>query len=65
MPYIMIVFLCRNKSFYERRNKVKLVLGRAGFGKSYYCMNEIKESLESEYDGSIIYIVPEQFSLTA
>lgn len=44
---------------------MKLVLGRAGFGKSYYCMNEIKESLENEYDGSIIYIVPEQFSLTA
>lgn len=44
---------------------MKLVLGRAGYGKSYYCMNEIKESLENEYDGSIIYIVPEQFSLTA
>ena len=44
---------------------MKLILGRAGFGKSYYCMNEIKESLENEHEGSIIYIVPEQFSLTA
>lgn len=44
---------------------MKLVIGRAGYGKSYYCMNEIKETLENDYDGSIIYIVPEQFSLTA
>lgn len=44
---------------------MKLVLGRAGSGKSYYCMNEIKENLLNEYDGSLIYIVPEQFSLTA
>lgn len=44
---------------------MKLVLGRAGSGKSVYCMNEIKENLINEYDGSLIYIVPEQFSLTA
>ena len=44
---------------------MKLVLGRAGSGKSYYCMNEIKENLFNEFDGALIYIVPEQFSLTA
>lgn len=44
---------------------MKLVLGRAGSGKSYYCMNEIKENLLEAYSGPLIYMVPEQFSLTA
>ena len=40
---------------------MKLVLGRAGSGKSFYCMNEIKENFLNEYEGSLIYIFPEQF----
>ena len=44
---------------------MKLIIGRAGYGKSYYCMNEIKQNLEEAYDGPLIYIVPEQFALTA
>ena len=44
---------------------MKIITGRAGYGKSYYCMNEIKENLEQGYYGPLIYIVPEQFSLGA
>ena len=44
---------------------MKLVLGRSGSGKSYYCMNEIKKCLGEAYDGPLLYMVPEQFSLTA
>ena len=44
---------------------MKIVYGRSGSGKSYYLMNEIKENIESYYKGPLLYIVPEQFSLTA
>ena len=44
---------------------MKLILGRAGCGKSYYCMNDIKKNLDESYNGPLIYMVPEQFSLTA
>lgn len=44
---------------------MRIITGRAGYGKSYYCMNEIKQNLEEGYDGPLIYIVPEQFSLGA
>lgn len=44
---------------------MKLVYGRSGSGKSYYCMNEIKECIENGFDKTLIYIVPEQYSLGA
>lgn len=44
---------------------MKLVYGRAGSGKSYYCMNEIKENIENKVSNTLIYIVPEQYSLGA
>ncbi len=44
---------------------MRIIQGRSGSGKSYFCMNEIKENLEASYDGPLIYIVPEQFSLNA
>lgn len=44
---------------------MKIVYGRAGSGKSYFCMNEIKEQLESDVSNTLIYIVPEQYSLGA
>ena len=44
---------------------LKLVYGRAGSGKSNFCMNEIKENLENNVSNSLIYIVPEQYSLGA
>ena len=42
---------------------MKLVYGRAGSGKSYFCMNEIKECLNENLGRTYIYIVPEQYSL--
>ena len=44
---------------------MRVIRGRSGSGKSYFCMNEIKEQLASSYEGPLIYIVPEQFSLNA
>ncbi|MBQ9314364.1 MAG: exodeoxyribonuclease V subunit gamma [Clostridia bacterium] len=44
---------------------MRLVYGRAGSGKSYYCMNQIKENIENEVSKTLIYIVPEQYSLSA
>lgn len=44
---------------------MRVIQGRSGSGKSYFCMNEIKEEIEKSYDGPLIYIVPEQFSLNA
>ncbi len=44
---------------------MKLVYGRAGTGKSFYCMNEIKNYIENNSNKILIYIVPEQYSLSA
>lgn len=49
---------------------MKLICGRAGTGKTYYCMNEIKKiikgnGLNNLNSSSLIYIVPEQFSFEA
>lgn len=44
---------------------MRLIYGRAGSGKSYYCMNEIKDNIEKNVDNTLIYIVPEQYSLGA
>ncbi len=44
---------------------MKLVYGRAGTGKSFYCMNEIKFYTQNNTTKTLIYIVPEQYSLSA
>jgi len=44
---------------------MKIVYGRAGSGKSHYCMNEIKDNIENDVSNTLIYIVPEQYSLGA
>lgn len=42
---------------------VQFVLGRAGSGKTHYCLDEIKKSLEVDPAGDpIIYLVPEQMT---
>lgn len=41
---------------------MRFILGRTGTGKTYKCMNEIREKIEQGFNGEIIYIVPEQFS---
>lgn len=44
---------------------MKIIYGRSGCGKTYFAMNEIKENIKGAYEGPLLYIVPEQFSLTA
>jgi ATP-dependent helicase/nuclease subunit B len=42
---------------------LKLIYGRAGCGKSYYCLNDIKLKMKQSSSSPLILIVPEQFSL--
>jgi len=44
---------------------LKIVYGRAGSGKTAYCLNEIREELKSGSNHPLILIVPEQYSLQA
>ncbi|HPA54687.1 MAG TPA: helicase-exonuclease AddAB subunit AddB [Bacillota bacterium] len=44
---------------------LRIIYGRAGSGKSTYCLNEIRESLNQGNNTRHIIIVPEQFSLQA
>ncbi len=44
---------------------LKIVYGRAGSGKTTYCLNEILNTLGNEDNHPLILIVPEQFSLQA
>lgn len=42
---------------------MRLIFGRAGTGKSQFCLNEIKKHVSSsDLDNKIYLIVPEQFS---
>lgn len=41
---------------------LKIIYGRAGSGKSSYCINEIKNRIERNEDNKLILIVPEQFT---
>jgi ATP-dependent helicase/nuclease subunit B len=42
---------------------VRLIIGRAGSGKTTYCLNEIKSELMASPDGEpIIYLVPDQMT---
>ncbi|NMA66198.1 MAG: helicase-exonuclease AddAB subunit AddB, partial [Clostridiaceae bacterium] len=44
---------------------LKIVYGRAGSGKTTYCLNELKKRIESGNQGKIIFLVPEQYSFQA
>lgn len=44
---------------------LRLIYGRAGSGKTYFCLNEIKEKLNADGDTPLVLIVPEQFTLQA
>lgn len=41
---------------------LKFIYGRSGSGKSYYCLEDIKRSIEKGNNSSKILLVPEQFS---
>lgn len=44
---------------------LRLIYGRAGSGKSYFCLNEIRTKLDDGQNTPLILIVPEQFTLQA
>jgi len=44
---------------------LRFIYGRAGSGKSSYCLKDIREKLDSGYRGKLVLIVPEQYSLQA
>jgi len=45
---------------------LQFIFGRSGYGKSTYCLKDIKSKLKSfEEDKKFIYLVPEQFTLEA
>ena len=44
---------------------LRFIYGRAGSGKSRFCLNEIKERLENGHKGRLLLIAPEQYSLQA
>ena len=41
---------------------IRFIYGRAGSGKSSFCLNQIKKKLENEENEKLIYIVPEQYT---
>jgi len=44
---------------------LRLVYGRAGSGKSFFCLNDIKSKLNDGRNTPLILVVPEQFTLQA
>ena len=45
--------------------RLRIIYGRAGSGKSTFCLDEIKKGLDSGEKHPLVLIVPEQFSLQA
>lgn len=41
---------------------IRFIYGRAGSGKSTFCINEIKKRIQDSNDNKLIYIVPEQYT---
>ena len=41
---------------------IRFIYGRAGTGKSMYCINDIKNRLKKNESNKLIYIVPEQYT---
>lgn len=44
---------------------LRFIYGRAGSGKSNFCMESIKERVDKEETGPFFYLIPEQFSFQA
>ena len=41
---------------------IRFIYGRAGCGKSQFCLNQIKKKIEKDNNNKLIYIVPEQYT---
>ena len=44
---------------------LRFVYGRAGSGKTHYCLKELKESIKKNTHNAKIFLVPEQFTFQA
>lgn len=44
---------------------LRFIYGRAGCGKTHYCLNEIKSKIEEDCDKPLVLLVPEQFTFQA
>ncbi|AKA70723.1 helicase-exonuclease AddAB subunit AddB [Clostridium scatologenes] len=44
---------------------LRFIYGRAGSGKSHFCLNDIKKKINEGADNPLILLVPEQFSFQA
>ncbi len=44
---------------------IRVIYGRAGSGKTHYCLNEIKARLSAGNNHPLVLLVPEQFTLQA
>ncbi len=43
---------------------IRFIYGRAGSGKSLFCINQIKKLIDSDKEKKIILLVPEQYTFT-
>ena len=41
---------------------IRFIFGRAGSGKSYYCLNQIKKKLTNDKNNKLIMLVPDQYT---
>lgn len=44
---------------------LRFIYGRAGSGKSHFCLKDISEKMKNSENNSLVYLVPEQFSFQA
>ncbi|MEA4815839.1 MAG: helicase-exonuclease AddAB subunit AddB [Lachnospiraceae bacterium] len=44
---------------------LNIIAGPSGYGKTFFCLNEISKKQDEKSSGKIVYIVPEQYSLQA
>lgn len=44
---------------------IRFIYGRAGTGKTYFCLREIKEKINDGNSHPLILLVPEQFTFEA
>lgn len=44
---------------------LRIIYGRAGSGKTTFCLNEIRNAMREDKEGKFIFLVPEQFSFEA
>ena len=44
---------------------LRLIYGRAGSGKTRFCLEEVKARINEDTGNQLVYLVPEQFSFQA